>query len=201
MFARSPQAFSPTVPVVSTKLVQDLLSFTFIGDSAADIKTGFHPFMIMDGNTEHRQIKCNVAKLYGYLQSGETLMLLADLEALQAEEACSVPVTYWELEKMLGTFGNLMGVVLGLQHPLSTAYKAMWANLQSGLHDDLHTAIDHSTYIKPVHALCSIQLQFTAGSTIVTTDSLLLTQCYPTLSTKSSWMSTMCHTCPQCCIT
>jgi len=31
-FARSPQAFSTTVPVVSAKLVQDLLSFNFVGD-------------------------------------------------------------------------------------------------------------------------------------------------------------------------
>ncbi len=61
---------------------------------------------------------------------------------------------------MLGTFGNLMGVILGLQHPLSTAYKAMWMVLQSGLQDDLHVAIDHSTYIKPVHVLHNIQLQF-----------------------------------------
>jgi hypothetical protein len=38
------------------KLVQDLLSFSFVGDSAADIKSGFHPFIITDGNAEHRQI-------------------------------------------------------------------------------------------------------------------------------------------------
>jgi hypothetical protein len=41
---------------VSTKLVQDLLSFNFVGDLADDIKLGFHPFIISDGNAEHRQI-------------------------------------------------------------------------------------------------------------------------------------------------
>ncbi len=87
MFTRPPQAFSPTVPVVSTKLVHDLLSFTCVGHSAADIMTGFHPFMITDGNAEQRQINRDVARLYGYLQAGEILMSLADLEALQAKEA------------------------------------------------------------------------------------------------------------------
>jgi hypothetical protein len=49
--------------------------------------TGFHPFMITDGNAEQRQINRDVARLYGYLQAGEILMSLADLEALQAKEA------------------------------------------------------------------------------------------------------------------
>jgi hypothetical protein len=37
------------------------------------------------------------------LHSGEASISLADLEDLQAKEVCSVPPTYWELEKTLGT--------------------------------------------------------------------------------------------------
>jgi hypothetical protein len=157
-FARSTQAFSTTVPVVSAKLVQDLLSFNFVGDSADDTKLGFHPFIISDGNAEHRQINREVARLYGYLQAGDTSVSLGDLEALQAKEVRSVPLTYWELEKNLGAFGNLMGVVLGLNHPLTAAYRDMWHLLQSGLRDDLHSALEYRAYVKPVHFLRSIQL-------------------------------------------
>jgi hypothetical protein len=157
-FARSPQAFSTTVPVVSAKLVQDILSFNFVGDLADDTKLGFHPFIISDGNAEHRQINREVARLYGFLQAGDTSVSLGDLEALQAKEVRSVPLTYWELEKNLGAFGNILGVVLGTAHPLTTAYRDMWLLLQGGLRDDLHAALEYRAYVKPVHFLRSIQL-------------------------------------------
>jgi hypothetical protein len=35
--------------------MQDLLSFTFVGDSADNIKTGLQPFIITDGSIEHCQ--------------------------------------------------------------------------------------------------------------------------------------------------
>lgn len=105
--------------------------------------------MITDGNTEHRQLNHKVACLYGYLHSGDASVSLADLETLQAKEACSVPLTYWELEKMLGAFGNLMGVVLVLAHLLSIAYKDLRCILQSGLRDDLHATLEHRGHVKP----------------------------------------------------
>jgi hypothetical protein len=159
-FARGPTAFISTVPVVTAKLVQDLLSFNFVSDSADDFKMGLHPFIITDGNSEHRHTNLEVARLYSYLNSGETSISLADLEALQAKEVRSVPLTYWELEKHLGSFGNLLGVVLGMAHPLSQAYAAMWQMLKSGLRDELHTAIEYRAYVKPTHILRSIQLGF-----------------------------------------
>jgi PAS domain-containing protein len=159
-FARSPQAYSATVPIVTSKMTQDLLAFNFVGDSADDIKMGFHPFIVTDGNAEHRQANRELARLYGYLQSGEASISLADLETLQAKEVRSVPLTYWELEKALGAFGNLTGVVLGDTHPLSIAYRAMWTLIQSTLRDDLHAAIEYRAYVKPTHVLLSIQLAF-----------------------------------------
>jgi len=159
-FARSPQAFSPTVPIISAKLVQELLNFNFLGESADDIKTGFHPFIIAEGNAEHRQRNREVAHLYGFLQQGDTSISLADLESLQSKELRSIPLTYWELEKSLGGFGNLVAVVLGTAHPLYTAYKEMWVLVNSGLRDDLHAVLEHKFSIKPVHILRSIHLQF-----------------------------------------
>lgn len=159
-FARGPTAFTTMVPVVTAKLVHDLLHFNFIGDSADDIKHGFHPFLITDGNAENHQANLEVARLYGFLNSGDTSVSLADLEALQAKEERSVPLLYWELEKHLSSFGNLLGVVLGMNHPLSIAYSDMWKLLKSGLQDELHTAIEYRGYIKPMHVLRSMQLIF-----------------------------------------
>jgi hypothetical protein len=157
-YARSPEAFSATVPIVTPKLVQDLISFTFVGDSADDIKTGLHPFVITDGSSEHRQANLELSRLYGFLNSSETGVMLADLEALRAKEVRSVPLTYWELEKTMGMFGNLLGVVLGNQHPLTTTYRDLWNLLRSGLRDDLHFIVEYKGYIKPTHILRSVQL-------------------------------------------
>jgi len=121
---------------------------------------GLHPFIITDGNSEHRHTNLEVARLYSYLNSGDASISLADLEALQAKEVRSVPLTYWELEKHLGSFGNLLGVVLGMAHPLSQAYATMWQMLKSGLRDEIHTAIEYRAYVKPTHILRSIQLGF-----------------------------------------
>jgi hypothetical protein len=101
-----------------------------------------------------------VARLYGYLNARETAISLADLEALQAKETRAIPLTYWELEKTLGAFGNLMSVVLGLTHPLTIAYANMWQLLKSSMRDELHAAIEYRAYVKPAHVLCSIQLIF-----------------------------------------
>jgi len=159
-FARSPHAYSPSVPTITARLVQDLLNFSFVGDSADDIKLGLHPFIITDGNAESRHTNREIARLYGYLQTGDAAISLADLETLQAKEVRSVPLSYWELEKTLGSFGNLIGTVLGITHPLCIAYRAMWDLLQSGIRDDLHTIIEYRGYVKPTHLLRSIQLQF-----------------------------------------
>jgi hypothetical protein len=62
--------------------------------------------------------------------------MLADLEYLHAKEVRSIPLTYWELEKTLGMFGNLLGVILGNQHVLTRTYCDLWVLLSSGLRDD-----------------------------------------------------------------
>lgn len=98
-YSRDQEAFSSSVPVLSAKLVQDLLAFAFVGDSADDLKTGLHPFAIANGSAEHRQANLEVAQLYGLLHNSDTGIMLADLEALKAKEVRSIPLSYWELKK------------------------------------------------------------------------------------------------------
>ncbi len=129
-----------------------------MGDSADDIKTGLHPFIIMDGSTEHRQANLELSRLYGFLNSSVTGVMLADLEALRAKEVLSVPLSYWELEKTMGMFGNLLGVVLGPEHVLTRTYKELWDLLCSAFRDDIHFILEYKGYIKPTHILRSVQL-------------------------------------------
>jgi hypothetical protein len=157
-YARGPDAFIPSTPVVLVRLVQDLLSFTFVGDTLDDIKMGLQPFIIADGSVEHRQANLEVSRLYGLLNSGEQSLMLSNLEALKAKEIQSIPLSYFELEHNLGMFGNLLGTVLGTQHIITTTYRTFWALLSQGYHLELQTIIDHKGFIKPAHIPCSIQL-------------------------------------------
>jgi len=159
-FARSAEAYSTATPIITTRLTQDLLAFNFVGQSADDLKGGLHPFIISEGNAEHHQTNLEVARLYGLLTAGDATCSLADLEALSAKEVKSVPVIYWELESSLGMFGNLITVVLGTAHPLTTAFWQMWNFMKSSLREDLHAAMEYRSYVKPTHILRSVQLIF-----------------------------------------
>jgi hypothetical protein len=141
---------------VSTKLVQDLLQFIFIGESADDIKTGVQPFMVADGSAEHHQANLELARTYGLLAAGEQSILLADLETLKAKEVQSLPLTYFELERNLGMFGNLLGTILGTAHILTTKYRKFWNLLSQGYRLELQQIVDNKRYIKPAHILRSI---------------------------------------------
>jgi hypothetical protein len=144
---------------VSAKLVQDLLSFTFLGDSQDDLKVGLQPFMVADGSEEYRRANMELARTYGFLQDSNHGVMYSDLMTLEAKEVKSVPLTYFELEKCLGMFGNLLAVTLGDQHPLVTTYRIFWDMLTRGMRNDLQIMLDTMGRIKPAHILRSIQLQ------------------------------------------
>jgi hypothetical protein len=111
--------------VVTSKLVQDLQNFIFVGDSMDDLKSGLQPFIIAEGSAKHWQVNLEVSRLYGLLQSGEQSWMLADdLETLQYHEVSSTPLNFFKLECNLGMFGILLGTVLGNQHIITTAYRA-----------------------------------------------------------------------------
>jgi hypothetical protein len=157
-FTRSADAFSTCAPVVLARLLQDLLQFNFVSDSQDDIKSGLHPFVIADGSAEHRQANLELARTYSHLASGEHALLLADLEALKAKEVASIHLTYFELERNLGMFGNLLGIVLECTHPITQAYRAFWSLLSQGFRMEIQQIIDVKAYVKPAHVLRSVQL-------------------------------------------
>jgi len=64
------------------------------------------------------------------------------------------------LEKPLGMFGNLIGIILGMTQPLTAAFKELRTILQTNVIEDLHTALEYRRYVKPTHILCNIQLMF-----------------------------------------
>jgi len=132
------------VPIVTAKLVQDLLAINFMGHSVDDVIMGLHPFIINDGHLEHHQTNMEIARFHRLLQSGSTFCSLDDLEALNAED-CSVPLICWELEQLLEMFGNLIAVVLRLMHSLVTAFRLRWTLMMSNIRDDLHQAIVYCT--------------------------------------------------------
>jgi len=138
--------------------VQDLLNFTFVSDNLEDIKSGLQPFIIADGSAEHPQANLELSRLYGLLHSGDHCIMLADLELLKTKEVQSVPLNYFELERNLGMFGNLLGTVLGSQHTLTIHYRSFWTLLSQSYRNDIQQIIDTKHYIKPAHILRSIQL-------------------------------------------
>jgi hypothetical protein len=128
-YARGPEAFSACAPIASAKLAQDLLNFVFVSESTVDIRTGIQPFIIADASAEHRQANLELARMYGLLSAGDHSVLLTDLQALQSKEVQSIPLTYFELERNLGMFGNLLGTVLGSTHVITEKYRDFWTLL------------------------------------------------------------------------
>jgi hypothetical protein len=154
----TPEAFNTCAPVVNTKLLQDLQTFTFVGDSMDNIKTGIQPFIITDGSAEHGQANLELSRLYGMLSTGDQALMLSDLENLKAKEVSSIPLNYFELECNLGMFGTLLGTTLGNAHPLTVAYQAFWDLLSRSFRNEIQQIIDTKGYIKPAHVLGIMQL-------------------------------------------
>jgi len=157
-FTCSSDAFSSCAPVVSSKLHQDLLNFVFVSESPDDIKTGLQPFIIANGLAKHGLVNLELSQMHSYLASGETTLLYADFEALKAKEITSILLTFFKLERNLGMFGNLLGVILGCAHPITQAYWAFWVLLTQGLWSNIQQLIDVKGSVKLAHLLRSVQL-------------------------------------------
>jgi hypothetical protein len=123
-FARSAEAFSTAVPLVMACLVQDLLTFQFLGQSIDDIKSGLHPFIITDGASKNRHLNMEVARLYGLLTAGDATCSLSDLEALSAKEVRSVPLTYWDWKNLLACLAISLLLSLATHTPWSLPFKS-----------------------------------------------------------------------------
>jgi hypothetical protein len=158
-YARGPQAFGPFAPIPTPKLLSDFSSITFVGEHADDTKTGLQPFMEMDGSEDFRAAAHELARTYTMLSERELGISFSDLDNFKLpKDVRGHPTTFFELEKSLIIFDNLIGAILGNQHPLTTAYCTFWTSFSSEYKARLHHEIDSRKFIKPVHILRSIQL-------------------------------------------
>jgi len=161
-YARGPSRFSNFSPVVTIKLVQDLSTFDFVGISEDDYETGLSPFAVADGSSAHRAANLELSREQSLLLGQDSMLLYADLETIKKKTCRSLPLTYFELEKALGLFGNLLGTVLGDAHPVTIAFRAFWDKLIHSLRDELQAKLDTKGHIRPAHILRSIQLDIHA---------------------------------------
>jgi hypothetical protein len=156
-YAQGPSRFLAKSPIVTPKLIQDLVTFTFIGDHRDDVNVGLSPFNVIEGGEAFRRHNLELSKIQGTLFQNEMGFNLSDLDALQKRELKAVPLCYFDLEKTLGLFGNLIAVILGDNHVLTQAYRQFW-DLLSTVRDDIRDQIDIQLSLRPTHLLRSIQL-------------------------------------------
>ena len=173
-YAVGPYRYGSATPIVSPQTLQHILALTFSSASTDDFKTGLQPFIVMDGTEEHRANNMEIAQVYGLLMEGSTSLSYSDLEVLRSKETRTLPVSFYDLEKCLGMFGNLAAVVLGDLHPLMVAYRPFWNRLTThgSLRDKLYVLIDQRLYLKPVHVMRRVQLKFTAWFEAVKTSTV-----------------------------
>jgi hypothetical protein len=158
-FSRSPHAFLNTAPIPSPKLVSDLSTITLVADHPDDLKTGLQPYIVMDGSEDYRLATQDIARNYALLSERDFSLSYADLSHFKVpKDLRGHPVTFFELEKSLGMFGNLISVVLGTQHPITTNFRVFWDSFTKMYRNQLHFEIDDRRVIKPVHILRNVQL-------------------------------------------
>jgi hypothetical protein len=82
-YAQSQERFIAKSPIVTTKLVQDIISFSFIGDHRDDVTTGLSPFNVIDGGETHRKHNLELSRIQGTLYQNDFGFTLSDLDTLQ----------------------------------------------------------------------------------------------------------------------
>jgi len=114
----------------------------------------------MDGSEEHRAAAMELARSYGLLYERDYGVSFADLAQLKVpKDLRSYPTTFYDLERSLGLYGNVLGAILGETHPLTTAYRPFWEAFNKRYRDRLIGELDGTKTIKPVHILRNIQLK------------------------------------------
>jgi hypothetical protein len=156
-YAQGPGRFIARSPIITPKILQDLVAFTFVGDHRDDVNIGLSPFNVIEGGEAFRRHNLELSKVQGTLFQNEIGFNLSDLDALQKRELKAVPLCFFDLEKTLGLFGNLLAVVLGENHVITTSYRQFW-ELLALVRDDIRDQIDIQLTLRPPHLLRSIQL-------------------------------------------
>jgi len=158
-FSRTDLAFINIAPVPTPKLVSDLTTITFVSDHSDNLKTGIQPFVVMEGSEDYRLAVQDLAREYILLSEREFGLSYADLSHFKVpKELRGHPITFYELEKSLGMFGNLLQVVLGAAHPITVQYRLFWSAFSRQYRNQMHFEIDIQCAMKPVHILRNIQL-------------------------------------------
>ncbi len=158
-YSRGANAFLAVAPIPTPKLLTDLTSATFVADNEDDLKTGIQPFVAMDGSAAYRQATQEMARAYTVLAERDVSLSFSDWDNFKLpKDLRSFPTSFFELEQNLGVFGNLIGAILGEQHPITVAYRPFWTAFCRRFRTRLHDEIDEHRIIKPVHILCHIQL-------------------------------------------
>jgi hypothetical protein len=147
-YAQSPRRFVAKSPIISPKIPQDIVSLNFIGDHRDDVNIGLSPFNVIESGEAFRRHNLELSKVQGTLFQNEIGFNLSDLDALQERELKAVPLCFFDLEKTLGLFGNLLAVVLGESHIITTTYRHFW-ELLSSVRDDIRDQIDIQSVSAP----------------------------------------------------
>ena len=83
-----------------------------------------------------------VAHDYGFLMEGTVGISYESLATFLAKETQSLPMTFFELDKCLGMFGNLLAVVLGDLHALMQLYHTFWTMFNNSMQEKTYDLID-----------------------------------------------------------
>ncbi len=140
-YSRGANAFLAVAPIPTPKLLTDLTSATFVADNEDDLKTGIQPFVAMDGSAAYRQATQEMARAYTVLAERDVSLSFSDWDNFKLpKDLRSFPTSFFELEQNLGVFGNLIGAILGEQHPITVAYRPFWTafcrRFRTRLHHD-----------------------------------------------------------------
>ena len=100
--------------------------FTFIGDTTDTLKCGLHPFTIAYESDHHHEAMIANATAYSMISESTLGISLQDLEVLKSKDVKHIPLTYFMMESCLGSFRNLLNVMLGMDHEVTIAYQSFW---------------------------------------------------------------------------
>ena len=156
--ANSPNAFCVQPVVVNLGLAKCIYEFDFAASDPDNLSQGLQPFILNLGNAEQRARTLENAQQFDELEGGTVGLNLQDLRALKANEHKHIPLTFMELDVTLGSFGDLLEVLLGTNHTLYTSFLLFWKEWQR-FRLSFSTAIDITRTLKPVHLMRRLQLE------------------------------------------
>ena len=137
--------YSKEVLIMSPSLAKDLVNFAFLAADMDSITEGFHPFQIQCGSIKQWAAALENAHVFDLIESGSASITLSDWQMIKAKELQCIPTDFWELEHLLGLFGNMVDIAFGPKHAIAQEFCLFWGEftcMQVRLHHEvnqLHT--------------------------------------------------------------